>query len=75
MSFFNAEKYLEESITSILNQTYTNFEFIVLNDGSTDKSNEVLNNFKDKRLVKLNNLNNMGVPYSFNKLINLSKGQ
>lgn len=75
MSYFNAEKYLEKSIKSILEQSYSYIELITLNDGSTDNSHNIINKFSDKRLVKLSNSKNMGVPYSFNKMINASKGE
>ena len=75
MSFFNTEKYLEESIKSILEQSYPNIELITLNDGSTDHSHKIINKFNDKRLIKLSNKKNMGVPYSFNKMINAAKGE
>lgn len=75
MSFLNAEKYLKESINSILRQNYSNFEFIILDDGSTDKSSKILNQFEDNRIIKLTNSVNMGVPYSFNKMIQYAKGE
>ena len=45
MSVYNAESYLSESIESILNQTYTNFEFIIINDGAPDNSLEIINHY------------------------------
>lgn len=45
---FNAEKYLTETIKSVLNQTYDNIEYIIIDGGSTDKSIEIINNFEDK---------------------------
>ena len=42
MSVYNVENYLSEAIESILNQTYKNFEFIIINDGSTDKSLKII---------------------------------
>ena len=48
MSYFNAEKYLEKSIKSILEQSYTYIELITLNDGSTDNSHNIINKFSDK---------------------------
>ena len=49
---YNCEKFLEESITSILNQTFKNFEYIIVNDGSTDRTTEIINKYaqKDKRI-------------------------
>ena len=47
---YNAEEYIEEAITSILNQTFQNFELICINDGSTDGSLDIIRNFSDKRM-------------------------
>ena len=51
MPVYNAEKFLDESIGSILNQTYSDFEFIILDDASTDSSLKIIKNYakKDKR--------------------------
>ena len=76
MSVYNDEKYLAKSIESILNQTYSDFEFIIINDGSTDKSMEIIDRYKneDKRVVVVNQ-ENMGLTKSLNKAIKLSKGK
>ncbi len=50
MTVFNAEKYLDESIRSIIEQTFAEFEFIIIDDGSTDRSAEVIREFADKRI-------------------------
>lgn len=42
MPVYNGEKYLKEAIDSILNQTYTDFEFIIINDGSQDKTKDII---------------------------------
>ena len=55
MPVYNGEKYLREAIDSILNQTYTNFEFIILNDGSIDRSEEIILSYKDPRIVYVKN--------------------
>ena len=47
---YNKEKYIAKSIESVLKQTYTNFEIIIVYDGSTDKSAEIIKNYKDKRI-------------------------
>lgn len=48
MPIYNVEDYLEESLNSVLNQTFKDFEVICVNDGSTDKSLNILNDFKKK---------------------------
>ena len=47
MPVYNGEKFLKEAIESILYQTYTDFEFLIINDGSTDKSEEIIIGFND----------------------------
>jgi len=76
MSVYNAENYLEEAILSILNQTYKNFEFIIINDGSTDISLEIIEKYakKDNR-IKVISRENKGLIYSLNEGIKLSKGK
>ncbi|CAA6819082.1 MAG: Glycosyl transferase family 2 [uncultured Sulfurovum sp.] len=76
MSVYNAEVYLDEAIESILNQTYKSFEFIIINDGSTDKSLDIIEKYadKDNRIVLINR-ENRGLPYSLNEGILLAKGK
>src|SRR5580698_539934 len=74
MAVFNGEKYLKESITSILTQTFTDFEFLIVNDGSTDKSVEIINEFKDNRIRLVNNSLNAGVAKALNKSFALIQG-
>jgi glycosyltransferase involved in cell wall biosynthesis len=50
MPVYNAEKFLESAIKSILNQTFTDFEFIIVDDGSEDRSSEIVKSFKDARI-------------------------
>jgi len=72
MSVYNAEKYLHEAIESILNQTFTEFEFIIVNDGSTDTSLKIIESYKDERIVIINQ-KNTGLPKALNKGIDKSK--
>jgi glycosyltransferase involved in cell wall biosynthesis len=51
MSVYNEERYVAAAIKSILNQSYPHFEFIIINDGSTDKSEEIIKSFNDERIV------------------------
>lgn len=76
MSVYNGEKYLREAVESILNQTFRDFEFIIINDGSTDKSGEILEEYakKDSR-VRLSHQENMGLTKSLNRAIRLAKGE
>ena len=74
---FNGQKYLEESIKSILEQTFLDFEFIIVDDGSTDKTKEILKNWakKDSRIKIITNLKNIGLTKSLNRAINIAKGE
>ena len=74
---YNSEKYIEETIRSVLNQTYKNFELIVIDDGSTDKSFEIVAKLaeKDKRIKFLKNDRNLGVSATRNRLIDIAKGE
>ena len=73
---YNGEKYLEECLDSILNQTYTNLEIIIVNDGSTDNSLKMCRKYqkKDKR-IKIINTENYGVSHARNIGIKESKGE
>ncbi len=60
MPFYNCEKYLDESISSILNQTFSDFEFIIINDASTDNSDESIKKYlSDTRIVYKKNEENV----------------
>tara|TARA_A100001011_G_C14320535_1_gene850375 strand:- start:6364 stop:7170 length:807 start_codon:yes stop_codon:yes gene_type:complete len=74
MSVFNGGAYLEKSINSILNQTFEDFEFIIVNDGSTDRSLEVMKNYNDPRLVIIDQ-RNKGLTKSLNIAISHSRSQ
>lgn len=67
MAVHNGEKYITEAIDSILGQTYCNFEFIIINDASTDKTKDILNSYSDKRIRIINNNHNIGLTKSLNK--------
>ena len=75
MVSFNSEKYIAKSIQSILNQTYTNFELIIVNDGSSDNTLREINNFNDSRIKIINNPKNFGIPYARNIALNASNGK
>ena len=57
MPVYNGEKYLREAIDSILNQTFVDFEFIILNDGSIDKTENVILSYSDSRIRYIKNKN------------------
>ena len=69
----NGENFLENCIDSVLNQTFEDFECIILNNGSIDKTQEILEQFTDSRL-KIIHQENIGVSRSLNKGIHLAKG-
>ena len=77
MPVYNAEKYLEESIESILNQSFKDFELLVINDGSTDLSSRILDKYKlkDQRIRIINNEGNKGLPYTRDRGLKLAKGK
>lgn len=72
---YNDEKYISETINSILSQTYKNFEIIVVDDCSTDKTVVILDSFNDPRIRIFKNSSNMGTAYSRNLAIRESKGE
>lgn len=75
MPVYNAEKYLNRSIESIMNQTYNNIEIILVNDGSTDNSLEICTNYQEKdNRIKLINQENKGVSFARNKGIDEATG-
>lgn len=75
MSVYNGEKYLNEAINSILNQTFEDFEFLIVNDGSTDKTGEILKSYNDLRIEIISNVKNIGLTKSLNKGLKLAKGK
>lgn len=76
MSVYNGEKYLSEAIESILCQTYKDFEFIIINDGSTDKSLSIIEKYKaqDERIVIIDR-KNKGLIASLNEGIDKARGK
>lgn len=72
---FNCEKYIQECIDSILKQTYQNFEVLIFNDGSTDKTKSILSEYKDHRLKIYHKASNEGYVFLLNEGISLAKGK
>lgn len=75
MPAYNAEKYIAESINSILGQTYGDFEFIILNDCSQDRTEEIILSYDDPRIIYLKNEKNLGVAATLNKGLAIAKGE
>lgn len=75
MPAYNAEKYINETINSILNQSYKDFEFIIINDGSSDRTKEIILSYSDERIVYLENEKNSGIVVTLNKGLEKASGE
>jgi len=75
MSVYNEEKYLKDSIESILNQTFKDFEFLIINDSSIDNSLNIIKSYKDPRIRVINNSKNIGLSKSLNIGLQHAQGQ
>lgn len=71
---FNAQQFIEESIDSVLAQTLGDFELLIINDGATDNTKEIILSKKDKRIVYIENERNLGLIKTLNKGLYFSKG-
>lgn len=71
---YNRASFLSETIESVLNQSYSNFEYIILDDGSTDETQQILKKYQDPRIISLYH-DNMGETATVNKAIVMAKGQ
>lgn len=74
MPVYNAAPYLREAVDSVLNQSYRDFEFLIINDGSTDESRAILESYSDPR-IKLIHQDNLGLISTLNKGLQLAKGE
>lgn len=74
MPVYNAEKYLRGAIESILDQTFADFEFLIIDDGSTDKSLNIINSYNDPRIKLIRNTKNLGIIKTLNRGLSLAKG-
>lgn len=74
MPVYNAEKFVSEAIESVLNQTFTDFEFLIINDASTDGSEQIISSYKDTRIRYYKNRKNQGVARTLNIGLKLAKG-
>ena len=75
MPVYNCEKFLEKAIDSVLNQTLDNFEYIIINDGSTDNTLDVIKSYKDSRIKLIDNPQNLGISHSLNKGMLCARGE
>ena len=72
---YNGEKYLLETVNSVLNQSLSNWELIVVNDASTDKTTEILSKIQDKRLKVIHLNENKGIGNGRNLGMEISQGE
>ncbi|MCS5420483.1 MULTISPECIES: glycosyltransferase family 2 protein [Psychrilyobacter] len=75
MPVYNAGEFLREAMDSILNQTYEEFEFLIINDGSTDSSVNIIESYEDERIKLVHNTENMGLIKTLNKGIEIARGK
>ena len=75
MPVYNAEKYLKPALESILNQTYKDFEFLIIDDGSTDKSLEIIKSYNDSRIRLIGHEQNQKLIATLNEGIKLAQGE
>ena len=75
MPVYNSQDYIDESIESILNQTFGDFEFIIINDGSTDNTADIIRRYKDARIRFIDNKQNRGLIAVLNQGLDLCNGE
>lgn len=75
MSAYNHEKYVEQAILSIVNQTYQDFELLVIDDGSSDRTPEIIERLSHEHGFYFERQENMGLPGTLNKLIGMANGE
>jgi glycosyltransferase involved in cell wall biosynthesis len=75
MAAYNAAAFIAESISSILNQTFIDFELLIVDDGSTDDTSLIVKKFNDSRIRLIHNDGNKGLPYTRNWLLTLARGE
>src|SRR5450432_2078787 len=72
---YNTEAYLGKAIQSLLDQSFRDFELLIINDGSTDKTEDIIRSFSDPRIVYIKNEQNYGLIDTLNKGIDISRGK
>ena len=75
MPVYNGERYLRESVESILNQTFKDFEFVIVDDGSTDNSVEIIRSYCDRSIRLVENIKNLGQSKSLNIGLKKARGE
>lgn len=75
MAVHNGEEYLRGAVDSILSQTFTDFEFIIVDDGSIDRSGEIISTYNDPRIRLIRHDDNLGLAASLNKGLGLARGE
>lgn len=75
MSVYNGGEYLREAIESILHQTFKDFEFVIVDDGSTDSTCKILTTYRDERMTLVRNQENLGLARSLNRGLEIARGE
>jgi glycosyltransferase involved in cell wall biosynthesis len=75
MAVYNGARYVRQAIDSILAQTFTDFELVIVDDGSTDETPQILASYRDPRIVRVENAENLGLTKSLNRGIRASRGE
>ena len=75
MPSWNTERFIAETIKSVINQTYTNWELLIVDDCSTDKTDEIVASFNDNRIKYFHNEKNSGAALTRNKALREAKGE
>ena len=75
MPVYNCSKYIYDSTISILNQTFSDFELIIIDDCSTDNTVDILKKFNDERIVLIVKQKNTGITNSLNYALDIAKGK
>lgn len=75
MPVYNGQDYLKSAIESVLNQTYSNLDLLIINDGSTDDSDKIITSFSDNRIIYIENESNLGLIKTLNKGLKMIEGE